>query len=189
MIVRNQLMFSESMHVPSTLVMLLGNATSINQNFRRAACGNKASARHKVTRPTTMAMFNKKTIGPCRTESSYSLLLPETNFAPVAFPVSPCVLSFFALTFGDMLLQSTPRIKSFSASNPYTLEITRIAHVVRCCIQRRTVCCSVSLVSPSAELLVCTYFWRNAAILLVLHPAICLRKTRMSTHWRYEEIA
>ena len=76
MIVRNQLMFSESMRVPSTLVMLLGNATSNNQNFRRAACGNKASARHKVTRPTTMAMFNKKMVGPCRTESSYSLLLP-----------------------------------------------------------------------------------------------------------------
>ena len=186
MIFRNQVMFSDSMHVPSTLVMLLGNATSNNQNFRRAACGNKASARHKVTRPTTMAMFNKKTIGPCRTESSYTLLLPENNFAPVAFSVSPCVLSFFALTFGDMLLQSTPRIKYFSASNPYinTLEITRIAHVVRCCIQRRTVCCSVSLVSPSAELLVCKYFWRNAAISLVLNPAIFVRKTRMSTHWR-----
>ena len=79
-IVCDQLISCESRLVPSTLVKLREKAASNNQNFRRHACGNKIRSRHKVFRHTPMIMFHAKTIGPCRTQSSYRLLLPSTNF-------------------------------------------------------------------------------------------------------------
>ena len=121
-------LMASDLFVPSTMVILRGNATSNNQNFSRHACGNKTSARHKVIRSTAIVMFHEKNFGPClRLVNQVTVCyFHQLIFAPLSFPVSDCVLGFmFALTFGDMLLQYKPRTRYFSANNPYvnTLEI------------------------------------------------------------------